>query len=133
MSLNAYSKTLRTTEAPRQTEYRLFAQITGDLMRIKDDPHMPAAQKADALDRNRRLWMVLAADCRESSNQLPDQLKARIISISIWVIKHTNSVIRDGDAVDDLIEVNRTIMQGLASNSAPAAAASRPAVPVTGA
>ena len=35
MSLNAYQRTLKTTESPRNTEYRLFAEITRDLMEAK--------------------------------------------------------------------------------------------------
>jgi flagellar biosynthesis activator protein FlaF len=31
----------------------------------------------------------------------------------LWVTKYTKSVIREGAPVDPLIEINRTIMQGL--------------------
>lgn len=112
MSLQAYQKTLQTTQAPRQTEYRIFAQITGELMRAKDDPNDVQAL-IKAIDRNRRLWMILASDCREESNKLPDELKARIISISIWVTKFSSAVVKREENIDELIEVNRTIMQGL--------------------
>jgi len=112
MSFQAYQKTLRTTEAPRQTEYRAFAMITGELMRTKDDPgDIQGLMKA--LDRNRRLWMILADDCREPHNQLPDALKASIISLSIWVGKHSTAVAKREESVDELVEINRIIMQGL--------------------
>jgi flagellar protein FlaF len=40
-------------------------------------------------------------------------LRAQIISISIWVGKHTSAVIRREEEIDPLIEINRIIMQGL--------------------
>lgn len=127
MSFQAYQKTVQTTEAPRQTEYRIFAQITGELIRAQENPdNIQALIKA--LDRNRRLWMILAADCREATNQLPDDLKARIISISIWVTKHSNAVARREESIDELIDVNRTIMQGL-QQPVPAPATETAAVP----
>ncbi len=112
MSLQAYQKTLHTTDNPRNTEYRLFAEITRDLMEAaasgkRDRPLV------EALDRNRSLWQTLAADCRDPDNKMPEQLRASIISLSIWVTKHSGAIMRAGEGVADLIEVNRIIMKGL--------------------
>lgn len=129
MSFQAYQKTVQTTEAPRQTEYRVFAQVTGELIRAQENPGNIQGL-IQALDRNRRLWMILAADCREATNQLPNDLKARIISISIWVTKHSNAVARREETIDELIDVNRTIMQGLQQPAAapPAGSVAAPSV-----
>ena len=50
MSLQAYSRTQRVTENPRDTEYRLFADITRQLMQVKDTPRHDRAV-VDALYR----------------------------------------------------------------------------------
>jgi flagellar protein FlaF len=42
-------------------------------------------------------------------------LRASIISLSIWVGKHTSAVIRRQEEIEPLIEINRMIMQGLAA------------------
>jgi flagellar biosynthesis activator protein FlaF len=47
-------------------------------------------------------------------NGLPQALRAQIISLSIWVNKHTSLVIRNQEEIGPLIEINRIIMQGLA-------------------
>lgn len=112
MSLNAYQRTLNTTEAPRNTEYRLFAEITRALMaemeRGVKDTHLIAA-----VDRNRQLWIALAADCADEGNQLPKETRAAIISLSIWVQKYSREVTRGDEDLSALIDVNRTVMKGL--------------------
>jgi flagellar protein FlaF len=65
---------------------------------------------------------VLGDDCANPANGLPAPLRASIISLAIWVGRHTSAVIRRREEIEPLIEVNRLIMQGLAS--APASASS---------
>jgi flagellar protein FlaF len=73
--------------------------------------------RIDALDWNRRLWTALAADCSDPQNQLPPQLRASFISLSLFVNRHTSAVMRREESFDDLIEINRMIMQGLAASA----------------
>ena len=119
MSLQAYTRTLETTENSRNTEYRLMAQITGELMEAAKSGKVDAPL-AEALNRNRQLWQALANDCRGAGNGLADELRASIISLSIWVTKYSGQVLREGEDIKDLIEVNRIVMQGL-QPKAPAA------------
>eukprot|EP01036_Dinobryon_divergens_P005315 gene5315-7030_t len=80
-----------------------------------------AGGRADALDWNRRMWTTFAADCGHPDNELPKPLRASIISLSLWVSKHTSLVIRREEEIEPLIEINRMIMQGLATGSQAAA------------
>lgn len=112
MSLNAYQRTLKTTESPRNTEYRLFAEITRDLMEAQRRGGVDAAL-VEAIDRNRKLWIALATDCADENNLLPKETRAAIISLSIWVNKYSRLVTRSGEDVSALIDVNRNIMKGL--------------------
>ncbi len=114
MSLQAYHQAATRAESPRQTEYRLFAQVTMALMEAaKTDPGDVAA-RVDALDWNRRVWTALSDDCANPANALPAPLRASIISLAIWVGRHTSAVIRRREEIEPLIEINRLIMQGLA-------------------
>ena len=72
----------------------------------------------DALDWNRRLWSTLAVDCMDEGNKLPNPLRAQIISLSIWVTKYSSQVMQQGASLEPLIDINRTIMQGLQSAAA---------------
>lgn len=113
MSLKAYQQVQTRTEGPRDTEYRLFAQVTGALMRVRERG-IKDGEFVDALDWNRRMWSVFSTDCGLEGNGLPQDLRARIISIGIWVSKYTSDVIRANGDIDALIDVNRAIMEGLA-------------------
>lgn len=123
MSLQAYQKTAQRSEDPRQTEYRLFGQVTRALMEAAELDRSEVSRRMDALDWNRRLWSVLGTDCALPGNGLPETLRAQIVSLSIWVNRHTSAVMRGQEEITPLIEVNRLIMQGLMprQDSAPAA------------
>jgi flagellar protein FlaF len=110
MSLQRYEAVQNQTETPRQTEYRLFALVTKELMSAEQSGDK---DRVGAVDWNRRLWLTLQMDLASSQNSLPDELKARLISISIWVDKYSRQVLRGEAKVEPLISVNRTIMEGL--------------------
>jgi flagellar protein FlaF len=74
--------------------------------------------RIDVLDWNRRIWMTLAADCSLPTNPLDPQLRARIISLSMWVGRHSSAVMRGEETFEPLIEVNRIMMQGLGARAA---------------
>jgi flagellar protein FlaF len=122
MSLQAYQQTATRVESPRELEYRLLAQVTLALMEAaRADPN-DVAVRVDALDWNRRVWTVLAEDCANPANGLPAPLRASIISLAMWVSRHTSAVIRRQEEIEPLVEVNRLIMQGLSPSSNAAAA-----------
>ncbi|MEA1942597.1 MAG: flagellar biosynthesis regulator FlaF [Pseudomonadota bacterium] len=113
MSLQAYQQASQRSEDPRATEYRLFAQVTRALMASKSLPKEDVKARAEALDWNRRVWSNLAVDCASQDNKLPENLRAAIISLSIFVSKHGSVALREPEAIDDLVDINRTVMQGL--------------------
>jgi flagellar protein FlaF len=122
MSLQAYQQAATRAENPRDLEYRLFAQVTRALIDAAALDKSEIGQRADALDWNRRLWATLGADCADPGNQLPKPLRASFISLAIFVDKHTSQAIRNREEIEPLIEINRMIMQGLASQGSAAAA-----------
>ena len=112
MSLLNYQQAQVKTESPKQTEYRLFAQVTRALMEAEG--HGPMAV-IKAVDWNRRMWIALQADCASEQNALSQDIRAGIISLAIWVNKHSRDVIKKKAEVQPLIDVNRTIMAGLST------------------
>lgn len=117
MSLQAYQQAAARSENPRDAEYRLFGQVTRALITASEIPPEDVRGRIDALDWNRRLWSALAADCSDSGNTLPMPLRAQIISLSMWVSRHTSAVIRREEDIDPLIDINRIMMQGLSGQS----------------
>jgi flagellar protein FlaF len=113
MSLQAYQRAAERAEHPRDSEYRLFGEVTRALLDAAEKPAHDFKNRIKALDWNRRLWMTLAADCARPENALDPALRAQIISLSMWVGRHTSSVVRDEEPIEPLIEINRIMMQGL--------------------
>lgn len=120
MSITAYQNVQQATEDPRQTEYRLFALITQKLLEAKDDT---GPKRIAALNWNRRVWSSLKYDLAAPANRFPDALKANLISIALWVERYTSQAMRGEVEVQPLVDVNRSVMEGL-SPAKPAAAVS---------
>jgi len=95
-------------------EYRLFGQVTRALMHASTLETSDFAARIDALDWNRRLWSALATDCSDPDNAMNKGLKAQIISISLFVSRHSSVIMRGEDDFEALIDINKMVMQGLA-------------------
>ena len=114
MSLQAYKTAATRAESPREMEYRLFGQVTRALMHASTVDAGDVATRIDALDWNRRLWSTLATDCANPDNAMDKGLRAQIISISLFVSRHSSAVMRGEDTFEALIDINKMVMQGLA-------------------
>lgn len=123
MSLKAYQNVAQQAEDPRSIEYRLFAEVTRALMTASTLEAGDIGGRMTALDWNRRLWSVLATDCAQESNGLPAPVRANVISLGLWVNRHTSAIMSGEETFAPLIEVNRTMMQGLSPAPAPNAQA----------
>ena len=66
-----------------------------------------------SLHRNREMWSVFAAACATKGNALPDSLRAGLVSLALWVDRHTSDVVTGREPIDALIEVNRELLEGL--------------------
>lgn len=111
MSINAYQKTLRTAMSPSQAELTVFRQVTGRLITAKTATDPIAF--ASAINDNDKLWRILLTDLVNPDNKLPDEVKGGLISLALWVERHSGKVLRQEGAIDALIEVNEQIIEGL--------------------
>lgn len=70
---------------------------------------------ADAIYMTNRVWSYLIEDLSLSDNELPDAVRANLISIGIHVLKRLSDLRGgDTDAADDIIEITEIIQEGLA-------------------
>jgi flagellar protein FlaF len=112
MSYAAYARTQNTTENPRNVEYKLLGQVTAALMRAEETPN-DMHQLMDAVLWNQSVWNAFLADLSHEGNRLPVGLKKDLVSLALWVIRETDRVMDRRTGVDGLINVNKTVMQGL--------------------
>lgn len=113
MAIQAYQRAATQADSPRELEYRAFGLVTAGLVRAKEAPPTAIGLIAEALDANRRLWHVMAADCGLPDNKLPQALRAQIISLGMFVERYSTQVLREKAEIDPLIDINRTMMEGL--------------------
>ena len=123
MSLQAYKAAATRAENPREMEYRLFGDVTRALMHASTVETTDIGTRINAIDWNRRLWSTLATDCADPNNAQPMALRAQIISISLFVSRHSSAVMRGEEDFEPLIDINRMVMQGLAGPGGSAQAA----------
>lgn len=114
MSIQSYQRVATQADTPRDLEYRAFGQATAALMRVKEH-NLLLGERAEAINVNRKLWNVLAADCSLPENRLPLQLRGQIISLALWVARYSSAVLRDDADIEPLIDINRAMMEGLAA------------------
>jgi len=85
-----------------------------DLLRRADEAGVDTPEANDALVYARRLWTIFLDDLASSGNELPEALRAQLISIGIWVMKEIERL-RSGasNSFSDLLEINAIIRDGL--------------------
>jgi len=121
MSIAAYRRQREAAETPRELERRAFMTVIG---RLTDAKEKRGQALVEACHLNTQLWTTLLVDLCIPENGLPQDLKARLISIGIWVLRYTPDVMAGKVPVEPLISVNRSIAEGL--STVPAADRSSP-------
>ncbi len=124
MSIAAYKQTIKQSESPRQIERRVLSRVTSGLERHAADydssdsrlerSSLLAEGLRDHLVDNQSVWMTLKYDLSQPDNALPPDLRAMLISIALWVERHTTAILGGEGGVRALVEVNRNIVNGLA-------------------
>ena len=114
MSYGAYKSVVaaNATNDTRDMEYRLLAQVTGQLIDARDGK-LTLQERLAAVLNNEKIWSVFLSDLNEPGNGLPKALKVNLASLALFVIKETNHVVDTDAPLDDLIMINRQIMAGL--------------------
>lgn len=71
-------------------------------------------EAANALDFAAKLWNAFIQDLADPENDLPDVLRADLISVGLWIIKEA-ALIRSGESMNfrGLIEICAMIRDGL--------------------
>lgn len=111
-----YGATFSTLRSDRSTEYDLIARITARMTQADPDTPVGFRDLVTAMSDNRKLWTRLATDVADSRNALPQALRAQIFYLAEFVTHHSSLVLRKEATKDALIEINKTIMRGLAGD-----------------
>ena len=85
-----------------------------EMLRLAQEAGPDSRAQIDAFYFLHRLWGIFISDLTNPDNELPQELRAGLISIGIWVNKEIDRV-RSGGAADlaPLIEINEIVRDGL--------------------
>jgi len=112
--IQAYAQTQKSSLSPREVEAMAFtkAALMLEEAKINTDDY---DNYASALKFNQLLWTIIQADIVDKENELPPQLKANILSLSIFVDKQTVKALADTKTqhIDSLININKNLAEGL--------------------
>jgi len=110
----AYNQQQKQNLSPREVEAMAFtkaALLLEEAKALTED----IEGFSKSLRFNHLLWTIMQADITEDENQLPPEIKANVMSLSIFVDKQTTKALRsaDGKDLDVLININRNLAAGL--------------------
>lgn len=95
----------------RRREREAFDKVIG-MLASAQEKGASSREAAEALYALRMLWTVLMEDLASNENALPDDLRANLISIGIWMLKEA-AAIGNGLDFDAMIAINTMIRDGL--------------------
>ncbi|SCA56056.1 Flagellar FlaF family protein [Candidatus Terasakiella magnetica] len=112
----AYGISHKNSLKGRTLEAESFMKAVTLLKRAEDFPQNKRLL-AQALEYTRKLWTIVQADLKSPDNQLDDKLKAKLLSLSLYVDKTCLEVIKKPHphALQGLIDVNQNVARGLFS------------------
>ena len=102
-----------SNEATRKREFEALGRVIA-LFEAAQKTGFRSPAGATAIFQANRVWSFLIEDLSLTDNDLPDALRADLISLGIYVLKRLEAL-RKGDesAAADIIEVSQMIRNGL--------------------
>ena len=112
--LEAYAQTQKSSMPPREIEAMAFTKAALMLEEAKTTLDDYDAYSS-ALKFNQLLWTIIQADVVDKENNLPPQIKANILSLSIFVDRQTIKALANTkeDHLEVLININKNLAEGL--------------------
>lgn len=108
----AYQQSAQSVGAPQTLEMQAFQRVNAAL-RAGAAPDAAPGALARAVHMNNRLWSVLAVDLADDGNKLPEQLRAQLLGLAVFSIRHGERVIEGAEEPQALLDVNAAVVGGL--------------------
>jgi flagellar protein FlaF len=132
-SSDPYRSSQKLGAGARQTEARALMETARALADAQDNIEDITAYRA-ALRLNWRLWTIFQSDVSGVENPLSDDIKQNILSLSVFVDKHTVDALANPGSrkLKVLIDINRNIASGLMTSPTAAQTPPAPTQPLDG-
>ena len=118
-TLGGYARTEVAGMNEAELESRALIKAAAALNNAKENWQGMTNDLSVALDKNRRLWCILASAMKEEDCPQPKEIKQNILNLASFVFKRTMEVISTPtpEKLDILININMNIARGLSGNA----------------
>lgn len=101
-----------------ELESRALIRTASALNNIKENWNEKKSELDEALEKNRKLWTIIAAAMSDKSSPQPPELRQNLMSLAVFIFKRTVEVMIDPkpESLDILININMNIARGLAEH-----------------
>ncbi len=113
-----YSATEVSSMDQVELESRAFIRAASSLNMIKEHWDTEQGNLEEALDKNRRLWTIIASAMKEDDCPQPMEIRNNILNLALFVFRRTMDVLSDPkpESLNILIDINMNIAKGLAGH-----------------
>ena len=109
-----YAEVLDETPQSARAREREAIERSIELLQTADKAGVQSREAVEALLFVRRLWSVLIEDLAKTENDLPQQMRADLISIGLWVMREAEQIRLEASSnFKGIIEVSTAIRDGL--------------------
>jgi flagellar biosynthesis activator protein FlaF len=110
----AYNEVIEDSHTTMRARERQAMDRVITMLRAAQEKGPISRERVEALFYLRRLWTIFLDDLNDPNNELPDQLRAGIISIGLWMNKEIDRA-RNGQTTDltPMIDINQLVRDGL--------------------
>lgn len=110
----AYAEMLEETPRLARERERAAIERVVELLRQAEAKGPRSREAAEALLYLNRLWSVLIDDLASPENDLPQALRADLISIGLWAMREADQIrLEQSDDFSAIIDVMKSIREGL--------------------
>lgn len=116
--LQQYSTTDISSLDQVELESRALVRTACTLNAIKENWDERSKDLEDALEKNRKLWTILASEVHEESCPQPIEVRNNIMNLALFIFKKTVSIMVDPtpESLKVLIDINMNIAKGLSEH-----------------
>lgn len=109
-----------------ELESRALIRTASALNIIKEHWDEKKSELPDALEKNRRLWTIIASAMRENDCPQPEEVRSNIMNLALFIFQRTVHVLAEPspEGLNVLININMNIAKGLNDKQAPEQSAS---------
>ncbi len=120
-NLQQYSHNEVSSLSQIELESRALIRTASALNIIKENWDSKKNELDAALEKNRKLWTIIVSAMQEQNCPQPQEVRANIINLGIFIFKRTVSIMIDPkpESLGVLIDINMNIAKGLNAHEAP--------------